>query len=89
MSVKQDVLKLAKSIGVGVDYGGSGVDFEVVLTCPKGLRFEPGRHTAVNAIWDDMNSRDCWKGALEDLRNGVEPCDDPECEWCSDEWGPE
>lgn len=85
MTTKQKVLKIAEELGVEVEYGGSGKQFEVQLVCPSGLRFEPGRHSAVNSVWDDMTSADCWRGALDDLKAGVEVCDDPECEWCHED----
>jgi hypothetical protein len=84
-SLKQQVLSLAKQLEIKVDYSGEGTGFEVCLACPQGKRFEAGRHTSVTAIWDDMTSRDCWRGALEDLKNGIESCEDPECEWCTEE----
>lgn len=79
MGYKQKVLSLAEQMGVEVTQR----DREVVMEAPDGHLFTgPQVHGVVASKWDDESFDDLWKRSLDDLRDGIEPCTDDECEIC-------
>jgi hypothetical protein len=73
---------LARAKHVTVEARFDGGWHEIVLTCPNGFRFEPDLHERIvanaGAVTDGL-----WAGALAALQSEqVEPCTDPDCEWC-------
>jgi hypothetical protein len=78
------VRALAEQFGVTV-YAGGGGWFEVLLEAPAGSRFEPELHELVIAGNPGERPGLVWSRALARLSasyRDLEPCDDPDCEWC-------
>ena len=81
-STKQAVERLADGLGVTIGRGHR----EITMEAPDGWIFSgPRTHGVVARKWDDQPMEDCWKASLADLRDGLEPCNTPDCETCEGE----
>lgn len=71
---------VARDMGVTVERNTWVHHVEVVMDAPEGKVFA-GTHTHcvvnVGATWTDAHA-----SAMEDLRNGLAPCDATECDVC-------
>jgi len=67
--------RLAGELGVEIDLGLGD------MCAPKGYRFKwTGSHTVV--FYNDEDDYYDWEKAYETLKWGLEPCPDPECDYC-------
>ena len=91
---KQQVVRRAQELGVTVafhkDSGRSvrgEVFHEIVLTAPESKRFAGAdvHERIVGSHVDGAPMETLYPSALDDMGDGVETCDDIECEWCHDE----
>ena len=83
MSTKQTVERLADALGVTIGRGHR----EIAMEAPDGWIFSgPQTHAVVaNALWDNTPMEDCWRACLADLRDGITPCNAPDCDACEGE----
>ena len=87
MSPKQAAEKLAAELDVELSAGG-GRHFEVAAESPRGFVFAgTGTHGTVSEAEAGKPAADAWRGILADLRGGLSPCKDPDCEICKPEAG--
>lgn len=79
MSTRRRVEEEARRLGVTLDIRDGDVD----AWSPKGWVFAAtGCHSLVASRWDDEKQADLYRSVLADLRLGLSPCEDPECEGC-------
>lgn len=80
MGLREHVTEVATTLGVtDIEVSPREVD----AWSPKGFVFAAtGGHSLVVSRWDDDTARDMYRSAIRDLRLGLEPCGDPECEEC-------
>ncbi len=94
MATKNDVIRRAAALSVAVEFcHDNGNDFrntslhEIVLTAPDGKRFI-GTQLHENVVASQVDGAPMatlYGPALDDMRLGLEPCDDEDCEWCHDD----
>jgi hypothetical protein len=73
---------LARRLGAVLHTG----DDEVNCEAPTGFVWSEDRlHEMINSPWDAERQSDMWKVAYERMLPGLEPCGDPDCEWCHPE----
>jgi len=92
MVTRRQIEKLAGTLGVAVDFcfdrAPRGAAFhEIILTAPDGFRFRgTGLHENVVASQvDGLPMTKLYPDVLDDLQGGIEPCTEPDCEWCKGE----
>lgn len=92
-ATKAQVHKLADKLNVTVDDESDAYSIYITLTTPKGIRFKgTGSHSAVTSFdraqpGEESNKYfgkmpEAWGHCLEDLKLGVEECDNPNCGFC-------
>lgn len=82
MTAEARVRALAARLGVTVRAERGGW-FEVLLEAPAGSLFDTGAHELVVSGNPGEPASAVWRRALASLTDArVEPCDDPDCEWC-------
>ena len=77
-ATKRQVMTAAAKAGVEVDENMFEDGGEVTCEAPAGYRFSgPGTHGTVASytlVFGDETKADAWGAALEDIKNGIEPC---------------
>lgn len=82
MTAEARVRALAASLDVTVRAERGGW-FEVLLEAPPGFLFDTGAHEMVVSGNPGEPAGAVWRQAFVALSDAqVEPCDDPDCEWC-------
>lgn len=74
-TTKQRALAIADQLGVTLDYGGMGTDFEITVDAPDGYHWASETHQLVESIWDDQKPADLWKSIADRMSQGLEKCD--------------
>lgn len=86
MSYRTQVVKFCEDHDIKLyDYSIPGFKVDITLWTPKGTRFKGlVTHNAVAVFWTEpgYGKNEAWKGLVEDIQGGLEPCDDPQCDTC-------
>lgn len=80
-SPKREAYRLAEAMGVKIEEFGDSVELEA----PRGSVMKASMsHCAVTGRWDLDSAVKMWHGVVRDLKAGVEPCTEADCEYCTD-----
>ena len=86
-ATKKQVLAVAAKFGIRVHDDGE----KVSVDCPRyyvlkgsGLHFTDVRYGMAHGSWPKPQ---VWAQVLHDIADGIEPCADPDCEYCHDDEG--
>ena len=81
MSHKQKAVERAKELGVTLEIGGTRY-MEVNLSAPDGKILKgPQMHMTVN-VNNGHDAEAMWKAVLDDMAQGLEDCENQECDIC-------
>lgn len=73
----------ARKFGIILETRFSGGWYEIIATAPQGYVFKNlDLHEIVIANAGPQVDG-LWERLYPELQNGVEPCNDPDCEWCN------
>jgi len=89
MATKQQVMQMAAKHGIVVVDDGTKIAVDLphgYVLVASGLHFRDLYYNSPPGAW---KKPDAWESILEDIRDGIEPCTDPDCDCCSGAVEPE
>jgi hypothetical protein len=84
MTTRQKAIELANKLNVEIDVTRLPDYNEIRAMCPNGYRWAGSDvHEYLYGAYPGKGCMDMlWANVLVDLQDGIEICDDDECEWC-------
>jgi hypothetical protein len=82
MATKQQVMRVAAKHGITVVDDGEKIAVDLppgFVLVGSGLHFLDLHYNSPPGAW---NKPDAWESILDDIREGVEPCTDDDCDCC-------
>jgi len=86
-ATRRQVMAVAAQFGIRVHDDGEKVSIDApryYVLKGSGLHFTDVRYGAAHGAWPKP---EVWGEVLHDIRDGIEPCEDPECDCCHDDEG--
>lgn len=80
--IKQRVIAKVEAVGGEIEIR-KGHPFEIIIDAPDGYLWKgDGLHCLVHSVWDDQKTTELWQDAWRRISDGLEQCDDSECDAC-------
>ena len=87
---KQKVLALVKELDAEIEIRNGDGPFEIIIDAPDGFIWSgDGLHCLVHSQWDDQPTTELWQDAFSRMSNGLEKCNEPDCDYCHPEENPD
>jgi hypothetical protein len=86
MSLKQKFLAVVSLHGAAVKDHSTARQIVLYVDAPDGKVWKAtGCHSVTVTSYRGKGAADyVYQNALDDMENGIDDCDDPECDWCSE-----